>query len=194
MKNIKLIILIIILPLVFNFKIIAQKGNFEMILKKDTVKIKALKQYLSYLQNDTSLEKGKYVVMFRENMNHNDDSLFTTNVILSATTVDYYKYDKVPLAGYFYLDDILFIVEVNSHFITGSTRGIVEEIDDVVGNSLEKYVEPNPVIVSETLIINGKPKLVKGKLVKDFDNRRFKHSMTIIFFGDSKHYKFYSGQ
>lgn len=190
MKKNKIIWLIIILSLGFNLTITAQRGSFEMVLKEDTLRIKALREYLSYVKKDESLEKGKYAVIFRENVQRANDSLFTTNVQLVTITDNYYKYDRTPLAGYFFLDNVPFIVQVNSYFLNAS-KGTIDEIDAIVGNHLEKYVEPKPVFVSETMIINGKPKLLKGKLA-NYDDKKFKHPISIVFSGDQKHYQLFN--
>lgn len=190
MKINKLIWLIIILSLGLNFKITAQRNSFEMVLKEDASRIKALREYLSIVEKDKSLEKGKYAVMFKENINRGNDSLFTTNVQLSTITANYYKYDKTPIAGYFFLDNVLFIVQVNSHFLNTS-QGSIDEIDKIVGSNLEKYVEPKPVFVSETMVINGKPKLIKGNLA-NYDSKKCKHQISIVFLGDQKHYQLFN--
>ncbi len=187
MKNKTILSLVIFLSFISSIAINAQIGKFEMTIK-DSVRKEALRKYLGTLDFSTHLVKGKFIVVLREEEHSlKKDSLFNHCFSLYTTPTNYYKYSGNPLAGYFYLDGVLFIVELNSHFLKGSS-GILDEIDKVVGNILEEYV-PTRSVPAPEVIVNGK----SIKVRQIYGDPKISNNREIVFYRNGK-YQIYNLQ
>lgn len=141
-KNMKVLIIVCMIFLTTSLEISAQTENRQLSIK-DSSHVAALKYYLQLIKQENShLVSGHFVILVSEKQSEMNEITFDLGVVKS----NYYKYSPELIIGYFYLENHLFIVEHNSHFLNNDSR-VIKDIDALIEDKLDKYIPSKTIDV-----------------------------------------------
>ncbi|NBA77027.1 hypothetical protein GOQ04_15820 [Emticicia sp. ODNR4P] len=120
---------------------------------KDSVTIKALRRYVDKADVSNSKGTGKYidtkstVILLQEEIVHQADRTVTKLLKVNMARMNYYKYRKMSILGYFYIDEFLVLV-TSSEFGLFATQNYDYDncLSQVLQNhSLREYDAPKRI-------------------------------------------------